>query len=164
MCMYLTNGNFLGSRLIGYDFYDSKSKGFVGMSEKQIVNTLKKNERLYGFALTEEDGESRLVLDADNFNMVNLQVKSGVNTLGWLIESPDCDMNTALVVVAVYVENGKKTFETVNARHARVTYEESMLRMLVEVGVPVAGVRLEKNKLVACEGVEVMETVGNETA
>lgn len=42
MCMYLTDGNFLGQRLIGYDVYDSKTKGFVGLSEKQIVDKLKK--------------------------------------------------------------------------------------------------------------------------
>lgn len=42
MCMYLTNGNFLGQRLIGYDCYESKSKGFIGMSEKQIIDKLKK--------------------------------------------------------------------------------------------------------------------------
>ena len=51
MCMYLTNGNFLGQRLIGYDMYESKSKGFVGMSEKQIINKLKAGERVYGFVL-----------------------------------------------------------------------------------------------------------------
>ena len=42
MCMYLTDGNLLGQRLIGYDVYDSKTKGFVGLSEKQIVDKLKK--------------------------------------------------------------------------------------------------------------------------
>ncbi len=49
MCMYLTNGNFLGQRLIGYEFYDSKSKGFVGMTEKQVITKLKNNEKVYGF-------------------------------------------------------------------------------------------------------------------
>ena len=28
MCMFLTNGNYLGQRLVGYDCFDSKSKGF----------------------------------------------------------------------------------------------------------------------------------------
>ena len=42
-----------------------------------------------------------------------------------------------------------------NARHARVTYEESKLKMLIELGAMAAGVKLEKNKIVPCEGVEI---------
>lgn len=67
MCMYLTNGNYLGQRLVGYDCFDSKSKGFIGMSEKQIVDKLKRGERVYGFALVTENEEDKLVLDADSF-------------------------------------------------------------------------------------------------
>lgn len=71
MCVYLTNGNFLGQRLIGYDCYESKSKGFIGMSEKQIIDKLKKGERVYGFVLGREEDKDALVLDADGFNMTN---------------------------------------------------------------------------------------------
>lgn len=159
MCVYLTNGSFLGQRLIGYDCFDSKSKGFIGMSENQIITRLKRGERVYGFVLGKENDKDILVLDADGFNMTNLQLKSGVNNLSWLNDNSDCDMNIALVVVAVKVEKGKRTYETVNARHARVDYDENKLRMLLELGVPVAGVKLDKNKLVQCEGVEIIETV-----
>lgn len=154
MCMYLTDGNFLGQRLIGYDCYDSKSKGFIGMSEKQIIDKLKRGERVYGFVLDNVDEKETLVLDTDGFNMTNLQLKSGVNNLSWLNENSDCDMNMALIVVAVKNDNGKKSYETVNARHARVEYDENKLKMLIEIGVPVGGVKLEKNKLVLCDGVE----------
>ena len=159
MCMYLTNGNYLGQRLIGYDCFDSKSKGFIGMSEKQIIDKLKRGERVYGFVLGNVDEKETLLLDADGVNMTNLQLKSGVNSLSWLNENSDCDMNMALVVVAVYNEKGKKVYETVNARHARVEYDENKLRMLIEIGVPGAGVKLDKNKLTVCEGVEVIEKV-----
>ena len=159
MCMYLTNGNYLGQRLVGYDCYDSKTKGFIGMSEKQIVDKLKRGEKVYGFALVTENDEDKLMLDVAGFNMRNLQLKSGVNNLSWLNENSDCDMNIALVVVAVFIEKGKKVYETVNARHARVVYDESKLRMLIEIGVPVAGVKLDKNRIVVCEGVEVIEEV-----
>lgn len=157
MCMYLVNGNFLGQRLIGYDCYDSKSKGFIGMSEKQIIDKLKRGERVYGFVLGNADEKETLVLDTDGFNMTNLQLKSGVNNLSWMNENFDCDMNMALIVVSVSVESGKKVYETVNARHARVEYDESKLKMMIEIGVPVAGVKLEKNKLVLCDGVENFE-------
>lgn len=159
MCMYLTNGNYLGQRLVGYECFDSKSKGFIGMSEKQIIEKLKRGERVYGFVLGNVDEKETLVLDVDGFNMTNLQLKSGVNNLSWLNENSDCDMNIALVVVSVLTENGKRVYETVNARHGRVEYDESKLKMMIELGIPVAGVKLEKNKLVLCDGVEVVEQV-----
>lgn len=157
MCMYLTNGNFLGQRLIGYDCFDSKSKGFIGLSEKQIIDKLKRGERVYGFVLGNVDEKETLVLDSDGFNMTNLQLKSGVNNLSWLNDNAECDMNIALVVVGVKSENGKKSYETVNARHARVEYDESKLKMLIEIGIPVAGVKLDKNRLFVCDGVELFE-------
>ena len=158
MCMYLTNGNFLGQRLIGYEFYDSKSKGFVGMTEKQVITKLKNNEKVYGFILGEEDGKEVLKLDVEGFNMGNLQLKTGVNSLSWMNEDSGSDMNMELIVVAASGDK-KKVYETVNARHATMEYTEDKLKMMLEIGVPVAGVRLEKNKLVACEGVEI---IGNE--
>ena len=158
MCMYLSNGNFLGQRLIGYDFYDSKSKGFIGLTEKQVMTKLKNSEKIYGFVIGEEDGKEVLKLDVQGFNMSNLQLKTGVNNLSWLNEDSGSDMNMELIVVAVSSDK-KKVYETVNARHARVEYSEDKLKMMIELGVPVAGVRLEKNRLVTCEGVE---GIGNE--
>lgn len=155
MCMYLTNGNFLGQRLIGYEFYDSKSKGFVGMTEKQVISKLKNNEKVYGFVIGEDDGKEVLLLDKENFNMSNLQLKTGVNSLSWQNEDSGSDMNIGLIVVSVSGDK-KKVFEAVNARHARVEYSEDKLKMMMELGVPVAGVKLEKNKLIICEGVEVI--------
>lgn len=155
MCMYLVDGMYLGNRLIGYEMYESKFFGFSGMSEKQVISKLKRGERVYGFILGEEDGKEVLKLDVEGFNMTNLQIKSGVNTLNWLNEDNGSDMNMELIVVAVSGDK-KKVYETVNARHARVSYSEDKLKMMMELGVPVAGVKLEKNKLVACEGVEII--------
>lgn len=154
MCMYLVDGSYLGQRLIGFEVYDSKTKGFLGLTEKQIMDKLKRNERVYGFTLGEEDGKEVLVLDGAGFNMTNLQIKTGINNLSWWLDSVDGDINIALVVVAVKNEKGKRVFETVNARHARVEYSEEKLKMLMEIGIPVAGIKMEKNKVVVCEGVE----------
>lgn len=160
MCMYLTNGNYLGQRLIGYDCYESKSKGFVGLSEKQVVDKLKRGERVYGFVLGRDGEEEKPVLDNEGFNMTNLQLKTGVNNLSWLYDNSDSDMNIALIAVAVYNEKGRQTYECVNARHARVEYDENKLRMLMELGIMVAGVRLEKNRIVLCDGVEFINRDG----
>ena len=155
MCMYLSNGNYLGQRLIGYEFYDSKSKGFVGMTEKQVISKLKNNEKIYGFVVGEKDGKEVLLLDKENFNMSNLQLKTGVNSLTWLNEDSCTDMNIGLIVVSVSGDK-KRVYETVNGRHGRVEYSEDKLKMLMEIGVPVGGVKLEKNKLIICEGVEII--------
>lgn len=153
--MYLTNGNFLGQRLIGYDFYASRSKGFTGMTEKQVITKLKNREKVYGFILGEEDGKEVLKLDKEGFNMSNLQLKTGVNSLSWMNEENVSDMNMELIVVAVSGDK-QKVYETVNARHARVAYSESKLKMMLELNVPVAGVRLDKNRITVCEGVEII--------
>lgn len=158
MCMYLVDAMYLGNRLIGYEVYESKSMGFIGMTEKQIIDKLNRDEKVYGFWLKNdvEAAKEVLELDEEGFSMKNLQVKSGVNTLTWLKESENNDINIGLIVVKVINEKNKKpVYETVNARHARVTYEESKLKMLIELGAMVAGVRLEKNKLTVCEGVEI---------
>ncbi len=162
MCMYLTNANYLGQRLIGYEFYESKTKGFIGLSEKQVTEKIRNGERIYGFKVKSdaEGGKEVLELDEEGFNMTNLQVKSGVNNLTWLKES-DSDMNIGLIVVSVSGDK-KKSYETVNARHARMEYSEERLKMMIELGIPVAGVKLEKNKLVTCEGVEITASEGGE--
>ena len=47
MCMrYMINREDLGKRVTGYMFYDADSKGFTGLTEKQIKDTLNKGERL----------------------------------------------------------------------------------------------------------------------
>ncbi len=158
MCLFLVDAMYLGNRLIGYEVYESKSMGFIGMTEKQIIDKLSRDEKVYGFWLKNdvEAAKEVLELDEEGFSMKNLQVKSGVNTLTWLKESENNDINISLIVVKVINEKNKKpVYETVNARHARVTYEESKLKMLIELGAMVAGVRLEKNKLTVCEGVEI---------
>lgn len=156
-CMYLTDATYLGQRLIGYEFFDSKSMGFIGFSEKQVIDKINHGDKMYGLRLKKdaESGKDELELDAEGFNMTNLQVKSGVNTLTWLNDTENNDMNIGLIVVSVSGDK-KKVYETVNARHARVSYTEEKLKMLIELGAMVAGVKLEKNKLVACEGVEIL--------
>lgn len=157
MCMYLVNGNTLGKRLISFEVYDSKSKGFLGFSEKQLMDKLKKGENVYGLKLVKDGESEKLQLDAEGFNMTNLQLKSGVNTLSFLTEMADCDINAALIVVATFTENGKRGYETVNARHARVVFSESKLKMMADLGIPVAGVKIAKNRITVCEGVEDLD-------
>lgn len=162
MCMYLVNGNVLGKRLVSYEVYESRTKGFTGYSEKQIMDRLKHGEKIYGFKIAKGAEGDTLELD-ESFHMVNVQLKSGVNTLSFLKEMTECDINTELIVVAAFTDSGKRVYETVNARHARVAYSEGKLRMMMELGVPVAGVWMSKGKLTICEGVEDLDKKGGVT-
>ena len=124
------------------------------MTGKQILDKLNRNEKVYGFRIKNDIEAAKEVLELDEeFNMKNLQVKSGVNTLAWLKENDNNDINIGLIVVKIINEKNKKpVYETVNARHARVTYEESKLKMLIELGAMVAGVKLEKISLSPVKG------------
>ena len=101
MCMYLVDAMHLGNRLIGYEVYESKSMGFMGMTEKQILDKLNRNEKVYGFRIKNdvEAAKEVLELDEEGFNMKNLQVKSGVKTLTWLKENDNNDINIGLIEI-----------------------------------------------------------------
>lgn len=83
MCMrYMINREDLGKRVTGYMFYDGDSKGFTGLTEKQIKDTLGKGERLYGLAL---DTEGNIIMDSEGFKTKNYMVRSGINSLAHTI-------------------------------------------------------------------------------
>lgn len=155
MCMkYLVNREDLGKRTTGYMFYDGDSKGFIGMTEKQIKDTMNKGDRLYGLML---DGDGNIAMDADGWHTNNYMVRSGINSLTPVVES-DCPANMMYVVVSVRkVENGESVYEVVNSRYARLEMPESKVRMLLEFGCVQGGVYMENGELVLCEGVVVTE-------
>lgn len=153
MCMrYMVNAEMLGKRVTGYIFYDADTKGFTGLTEKQIKDTLGKGERLYGLALN-ESGD--IIMDSENFKTHNYMIRSGINSLAPAVET-DCPANMMYVVVGMKKEQGKENvYEVVNSRYARLEMQESKIKMLLEFGCIQGGVYLNKGKLVTCEGVRV---------
>ena len=115
MCMkYLVNREDLGKRVTGYIFYDGDSKGFIGLTEKQIKDTLGKGERLYGLVLN-ADGE--ISMDKDGWHTNNYMVRSGINSLTPAVET-DCAANIFYVVVGARREQNEIIYEAVNSRYA----------------------------------------------
>lgn len=153
MCMkYLVNREDLGKRTTGYVFYDADTKGFVGMTEKQIKASLSKGEKLYGLTL---DSEGNITMDTENFKTSNYMVRSGINNLVPAVET-DMPANMMYVVVGKKVqEGGEAVYEVVNSRYARLEMMESKVKMLLEFGCIQGGVYLEGKKLKVCEGVRV---------
>lgn len=153
MCMkYLVNREDLGRRVIGYTFYDADSKGITGLTEKQIKDTLKKGERLYGLVL---DSDNNIVMDTEGFKTKNYMVRSGINSLEPVVKT-DMPANMMYVVVGMRkVQGGENVYEVVNSRYARLEMLESKVKMLLEFGCIQGGVYLDGKKLVTCEGVRV---------
>jgi len=151
---YLVNAEMLGKRVTGYIFYDSDSKSFIGMTERQIKDALDKGEKLWGLTLDSEG--TTIIMDKDGFKTNNYMVRSGINTLTPAVES-DCPANMMYVVVGMRkVQGGENIYEVVNSRYARLEMTESKVKMLLEFGCIQGGVYTDsKNKLVTCEGVRV---------
>ncbi len=98
MCMkYLVNREDLGKRTVGYVFYDAGTKGFTGLTGKQIRDVLGKGDKLYGLAL---DAEGNIIPDAEGFKTKNYMVRSGINSLAPAVET-DCPANMMYVVVGM---------------------------------------------------------------
>ncbi len=153
MCMkYLVNREDLGKRTVGYVFYDADTKGFTGLTEKQIKDILGKGDKLYGLAL---DAEGNIIPDAEGFKTKNYMVRSGINNLAPAVES-DCAANIFYIVVKVRkLDGGERVYEVVNSRYARLEMPESKIKMLLEFGCIQGGVYMEGDELKVCEGVKV---------
>lgn len=154
MCMkYMVVREDLGKRVTGYVFYDADTKGFTGLTEKQIKDTLGKGERLYGLVL---DSEGNITMDVDGFKTRNYMVRSGINSLTPAVES-DMPANMMYVVVGMKKEPGKeRVYEVISSRYARLEMTESKVKMLAEFGCIQGGAYIDdKGKLAICEGVRI---------
>lgn len=152
MCMgnkYLVNREDLGKRVIGYMVYNDNSKDFIGMTEKQVKDSIKSGVPVYGFLLA-EDGS--LQLDKDGFHTTNYMVKTGINTLTPAFDY-DGMTNIFYIVVDSYKDKKNQTmYEVVNSRYGRTEITEQKLKVLIEIGAIQGGIYLDKkNKLILCD-------------
>ena len=155
MCMkYLVNREDLGKRITGYIVYNSETKEFTGLTEKVITNKISSGDRIYGLVL---NADGKLEVDKDGFKTTNYMVRSGINSLSPIFET-DSAVNIFYIVVAVIKNKTGIIYEVVNSRYGRTEITEQRLRLLYEFGAIQGGVYLDKNKLVVCEGVAVIDS------
>lgn len=160
MSKYVITMETLGRRVTGYMLFDSESKGFVGMTEKQIKDALGKGEKLYGLVL---DADGNIAMDKDGWHTTNMMVRSGINNLVPAVES-DCPANLMYVVVGMRkVEGGESVYEVVNSRYARLEMPECKVKMLCEFGAIQGGVYMEGEDMKVCDGVVVTEVTTETT-
>ena len=145
--LFLTNGMKLGTRLIGYEFYDTQTKGFEGMSESQIKRAIARGENIRGFVI---GADGKLELDYENMRYSNLQMKSGVNGISWYKDhTGKFGANTAVIVIGKRKAFGKNMYEVVAANHARMEIDENKLLTLIEFA-DVYGVVVENGEIKLC--------------
>lgn len=145
--LFLTNGMKLGTRLIGYEFYDTQTKGFEGMSESQIKRAIVRGENIRGFVI---GADGKLELDYENMRYSNLQMKSGVNSISWYKDhTGKFGANTAVIVIGKRKAFGKNMYEVVAANHARMEFDENKLLTLIEFA-DVYGVVVENGQIKLC--------------
>ena len=145
--LFLTNGMKLGTRLIGYEFYDTQTKGFEGMSESQIKRAIARGENIRGFVI---GADGKLELDYENMRYSNLQMKSGVNGISWYKDhTGKFGANAAVIVIGKRKAFGKNMYEVVAANHARMEIDENKLLTLIEFA-DVYGVVVENGEIKLC--------------
>lgn len=145
--LFLTNGMKLGTRLIGYEFYDTQTKGFEGMSESQIKRAIARGENIRGFVI---GADGKLELDYENMRYSNLQMKSGVNGISWYKDhTGKFGVNTAVIVIGKRKAFGKNMYEMIAANHARMEFDENKLWTLIEFA-DVYGVVVENGQIKLC--------------
>ena len=145
--LFLTNGMKLGTRLIGYEFYDTQTKGFEGMSESHIKKDIARGENIRGFVI---GADGNLELDYENMRYSNLQMKSGVNGISWYKDhTGKFGANAAVIVIGKRKAFGKNMYEVVAANHARMEIDENKLLTLIEFA-DVYGVVVENGEIKLC--------------
>lgn len=155
MCMkYLVNREDLGKRVTGYICYNAETKEFTGLTEKQIKDAISNGSSVYGLIL---NAEGNLEVDKDGFKTTNYMVRSGINNLSPAFET-DLAVNVFYVVVAVIKSKTGAMYEVVSSRYGRTEITEQRLKLLIEFGAIQGGVYLEKNKIVTCEGVQIIDS------
>lgn len=146
---FLVNREDLGKRVVGYMIYNDSNKDFMGMTEKQVKDSINRGIPIYGFILG-EDG--LLQVDEEGFHTTNYMVRTGIATLTPAFQH-DGMINMFYIVVGSYKDDKNQTiYEVVSSRYGREVLLEQRLRVLLEIGGIQGGVYLDsKNKIVLFE-------------
>lgn len=124
MCKYLINEVVLGKRTVGFEVYSSETQDIIGMTEKQVKDSLLGGKTIKGFNLSNEGN-----IETDREFCKNIMVKSGIGTLSAKFE-------TDSIANIMYTVVGKKNngMEVVSSRFYRGVMSEDKIKILYEMG------------------------------
>lgn len=148
MCwkLLVTNQVYLGTRAICYEAYSLSKGEVVELIERQIKDALKgiTTDGVYGLALSDA-GE--LVLDTNNFYVVNMMKKIHTNTLIPMVEE-DCLANLFYIVIGTHKEKGNLMYDVISSRYERTSFTEEKIKTLLDMHIISAGAKLDNGEIV----------------
>ncbi len=139
----------MGKRIMGYSVYVSESKDFMECSPKMVKDIFSSGECIYGLKIENDD----IGLDTKGFHMKNLMVKTGLGTYRPLKPDSEIMVNNLYCLVHVIRNKSAVAYELVSSKCGRVEVTEQKIKSMLEF-TSVAGVYLDGDKLVICDGVE----------
>ena len=139
----------MGKRIMGYSVYVSESKDFMECSPKKVKDIFSTGECIHGLRI--ENGE--IELDVTGFHMKNLMVKTGLGTYRPLKPDSEIMVNNLYCLVRIIRNKAMISYELVSSKCGRTEVTEQKLKSMLEF-TSVAGVHLDGDKLVICDGVE----------
>lgn len=153
MCKKLTvaYADLIGKRLVGWCLFNGSDYSFL--SDTQVSKRLKEDTNSVNGLKLSEDGE--VVIDPEFASY--LMGKSGLNFSPVLmVDDEEPSFNKYLACVKVEGKGNQRKFHFITNRCGYEVHEESQVRAMVEF-IPMAGIRLNKGKLVVHPNVEVEE-------
>ena len=149
MSKFVTSQLNMGKRVMGYSVYVSESKDFIECSSKQVKDIFNSGDGIYGLKV--DNGE--IELDAAGFHMNNLMVKTGLGTYKPLKMDSELMVTTLYCLVRIIKGKTEISYELVSSKCGRIEVTEQKLKSMLEF-TNVAGVYMDGDKLVICDGVE----------
>lgn len=151
MCKKLTvaYADLIGKRLVGWCLFNGSDYSFL--SDTQVSKRLKEDTNSVNGLKLSEDGE--VVIDPEFTSY--LMGKSGLNFSPVLmVDDEEPSFNKYLACVKVEGKSNQRKFHFITNRCGYEVHEESQVRAMVEF-IPMAGIRLNKGKLVVHPNVDV---------
>ena len=140
--LYVINQLFLGSRELGYTLYN-EDNGVIEMTSKQVKDSIKSGNRLYGLQLNQATDE--LELD-EKFYTVNMMEKRHINNYKPMIGQ--AVNNTFYIVLRKRVEKGVNVYDVITTRFLLLTLDEGIIFSYLKIGIVSGGAKLENDKII----------------
>lgn len=130
------NKLMLGSRELGWELWDGK--GVLEQTTKQIKDTIKSGERVYGLMIG-KSGE--LELDTVGFFTTDLMLHSHIGNYKPMTDGAGVT-NQVLICVGCKTSGGKKSFDCISSNFEQMKISEEEMKAYLKIGLVTSGVKL----------------------
>lgn len=144
MCKTVINRvNQFSCRVQGFEVYESKTGEILGMTEKDIVKSIKSGEPIRGLTV---NSEGKVVLDDKGFFQTDIIEKTTLTNM----HPVNGESVANIFYTVIGVENGQ--YQLLNSRFGRMTVSKEKLVTMLELGIVQGGCKInDKGELVLAE-------------